>query len=100
VDTGSENSYDKQAPVIQSKAAIFFSLAMGLSPLRSTILPSLSTMNFAAKFQLTSPPPAVSLAHFHTGCVFGPLTSIFSITRNFTPLSAVNLQICSGEPDS
>ena len=36
---------------LYSSAWIFFSLAMGLSPLRSTTLPSLSIRNFAPKFQ-------------------------------------------------
>ena len=35
---------------LYSSAWIFFSLAMGLSLFRSTTLPSLSMMNFAAKF--------------------------------------------------
>ena len=51
------------------------------------------------KFQLTSPGLA-AFRCFHTGCVLGPLTSIFSVTMNCTPLSAVNLQISAGDPFS
>ena len=51
------------------------------------------------KFHPTSPDLA-AFRCFHTGWVFGPLTSIFSVTRNWTPLSAVNLQISAGEPFS
>ena len=74
-------------------------------PLRSTTSPSLLTMNFAAKFQETSPEFVCSLRKFHTGLASAPLTSTLAIM--FTPgspwakpLSAANFLISASVPGS